>query len=96
MPGSKKKKPSPSSCDTFVAVGLPIQCVLDRSSPQNITVFGKNSDRPKDEQHEVVFFPRKVELFLRGSSCFQEIKKLELSLIISKKVVSVSFEEISS
>ncbi|KAG8188289.1 hypothetical protein JTE90_012122 [Oedothorax gibbosus] len=43
------KKPCPQSCDTFVA--LPPATALD------CVVFGKNSDRPKGEVQEVVYFP---------------------------------------
>ncbi|XP_054713075.1 secernin-3-like [Uloborus diversus] len=41
--------PSPQSCDTFVVLppGTALGCV----------VFGKNSDRPKGEVQEVVYFP---------------------------------------
>ena len=60
MTGAHRNKPIPSSCDTFVAVGLPVnQCDKDTSSTQTATVFGKNSDRPNDEKHEVVYFPGK-------------------------------------
>ena len=52
---NEDKKPMPTSCDTFVAVGLPLH--LNKQSNQTVTVFGKNSDRPNDETHEVVFFP---------------------------------------
>ena len=46
--GAGGAKPPPRSCDTFVVVG-------DAGSR---TVFGKNSDRPNTEVHEVVRFPR--------------------------------------
>jgi secernin len=63
MTRAHRNKPIPTSCDTFVAVGLPINChhqsANDTSSPQTATVFGKNSDRPNDEKHEVVYFPGK-------------------------------------
>ena len=58
MISNVKKKPSPSSCDTFVAVGLPY--TSNDQSIKTITVFGKNSDRPNDETHEVVYFPRQT------------------------------------
>ena len=43
-------KPPPRSCDTFVVVPL---------QPEEHTIFGKNSDRPNTEVHEVVRFPRR-------------------------------------
>ena len=57
-------KPPPLSCDTFVAVGIPLNPSSHVSNAEDIaqeyiTVFGKNSDRPNDETHEVVYFPRK-------------------------------------
>ena len=58
MIGKGMKKPMPTSCDTFVAVGLPY--LSSKRSNQTLTVFGKNSDRPNDETHEVVFFPKKT------------------------------------
>ena len=39
----------PSSCDTFA--------VLSNKTKDNAVVFGKNSDRPKDEVQEVVYIP---------------------------------------
>jgi secernin len=42
-------RPPPRSCDTFVYVG-------GLNGPAH-TIFGKNSDRPADEEHEVVTFP---------------------------------------
>ena len=57
------KKSTLLSCDTFVAVGFPINCKKKESaisSPlPSVTVFGKNSDRPNDERHEVVYHPRR-------------------------------------
>lgn len=45
-------RPQPRSCDTFVYVaGL--------GGPA-CTLFGKNSDRPSEEEHEVVYFPAQV------------------------------------
>jgi hypothetical protein len=41
--------PPPRSCDTFVFVA-------GEGGPSG-TLFGKNSDRPSDEEHEVVVFP---------------------------------------
>ena len=58
MISNVKKKPSPSSCDTFVAVGLPY--TSNDQSIKTITVFGKNSDRPNDETHEVVYFAKQT------------------------------------
>ena len=48
-------RPPPRSCDTFVCVragtgGVGPAC----------TLFGKNSDRPSDEAHEVVYYPRQA------------------------------------
>ncbi|GBO02865.1 hypothetical protein AVEN_261440-1 [Araneus ventricosus] len=40
---------APQSCDTFVA--------LPPATALNCVVFGKNSDRPKGEVQEVVYFP---------------------------------------
>ena len=42
--------PPPRSCDTFVFVG-------GGASGPACTLFGKNSDRPSDEEHEVVYAP---------------------------------------
>ena len=39
----------PFSCDTFVA--------LPPATAHGAIIFGKNSDRPKHEVQEVVFFP---------------------------------------
>jgi len=44
-----KAKPPPQSCDTFVVIA---------GDGVDHTVFGKNSDRPSTEAHEVVRFPR--------------------------------------
>ena len=56
------KKSMLLSCDTFVAVGFRINFKNEESaisSPlPSVTVFGKNSDRPNDERHEVVYHPR--------------------------------------
>ncbi len=54
--GAGSAKPPPRSCDTFVIVG-------DAGSR---TIFGKNSDRPNTEVHEVVRFPRAN--YLAGST----------------------------
>mmetsp|Transcript_17264 Transcript_17264/g.34948 ORF Transcript_17264/g.34948 Transcript_17264/m.34948 type:complete len:462 (-) Transcript_17264:16-1401(-) len=47
--------PPPKSCDTFVYVGAPI---LHKPSKKLLTgtgtLFGKNSDRPSEERHEVI------------------------------------------
>ena len=48
-------RPPPRSCDTFVCVragtgGVGPAC----------TLFGKNSDRPSEEAHEVVYYPRQA------------------------------------
>jgi secernin len=43
------RPPPPRSCDTFVALS---------DEPNGYTVFGKNSDRPNTEVHEVVRFSR--------------------------------------
>ena len=40
------------SCDTFV--------VLPPLTSNNLTVFGKNSDRPNGEVQEIVFYPSKT------------------------------------
>ncbi|XP_054849061.1 secernin-2 isoform X2 [Eublepharis macularius] len=47
-PGS----PAPSSCDCFVS--------LPSASAAREVIFGKNSDRPKDEVQEVVYFPART------------------------------------
>ena len=56
-------KPIPKSCDTFVAVEIPSDILTPRNQhaaeTQKITVFGKNSDRPNDEQHEVLYLPQR-------------------------------------
>lgn len=39
----------PRSCDCFVS--------LPPGSKENYVIFGKNSDRPRDEVQEVVFYP---------------------------------------
>lgn len=49
-PPETSRRPPPLSCDTFVYVA-------GEGGPAH-TIFGKNSDRPAEEQHEVVFFPR--------------------------------------
>lgn len=46
---SSAQRPPPRSCDTFVVVAGP-------GGPA-CTLFGKNSDRPSEEEHEVVFVP---------------------------------------
>ena len=46
----------PLSCDTFVFVGAKTSCE-DSSG----TLFGKNSDRPSDENHEVIRIPSCVQ-----------------------------------
>lgn len=46
---SRPPPPPPRSCDTFVVVG-------GHGGP-SCTLFGKNSDRPSVEAHEVVAFP---------------------------------------
>ena len=46
-------RPPPRSCDTFVFVGSS----GGESSAPAATLFFKNSDRPSDEEHEVVHFP---------------------------------------
>lgn len=65
-----EKRPTPLSCDTFVAVGFPINFNNEgnatASSLHSVTVFGKNSDRPKDEEHEVVYYPTRS--FEEGSN----------------------------
>ena len=43
--------PPPRSCDTFVIVGANFSC------ESKGTLFGKNSDRPSDEKHEVIRIP---------------------------------------
>jgi len=43
--------PPPRSCDTFVMVGVKTSC------ESKGTLFGKNSDRPSDENHEVIRIP---------------------------------------
>lgn len=48
-PHAPTTKPPPRSCDTFVFVG-------GEGGPA-ATLFGKNSDRPSEEAHEVVYFP---------------------------------------
>ena len=48
--------PPPLSCDTFVFVGAKTSCE-DSSG----TLFGKNSDRPSDENHEVIRIPSCVQ-----------------------------------
>ena len=40
---------APKSCDTFV--------VLADKTQNGVVIFGKNSDRPKDEVQEVVYVP---------------------------------------
>ena len=42
----------PKSCDTFV--------VLPPLTANNLTIFGKNSDRPNGEVQEIVYQPRKT------------------------------------
>lgn len=44
-------KKQPNSCDTFV--------VLPNLTQNNRVIFGKNSDRPRDEVQEVVYFEGK-------------------------------------
>ena len=45
-------RPPPRSCDTFVFVGKG-----GEPGAPACTIFGKNSDRPSDEEHEVIFCP---------------------------------------
>jgi len=40
------------SCDTFV--------VLPPNTKKNLTIFGKNSDRPNGEVQEIVYYPRRT------------------------------------
>jgi secernin len=51
------------SCDTFV--------VLPTLTTNNLTIFGKNSDRPKGEVQEIVYYPRKT---------YEKDTKIEASL----------------
>jgi len=54
--------PIPRSCDTFVIVDHPSNNIYNDSGDDvttNTTIFGNNSDRPDDEIHEVVRFPRR-------------------------------------
>jgi secernin len=52
---STMRVPPPQSCDTFVYVQAPS---LDGAGTGTGTLFGKNSDRPSEERHEVVRIPR--------------------------------------
>ncbi|KAL9188501.1 hypothetical protein ACHAXT_006879 [Thalassiosira profunda] len=52
MRASSSLQPPPRSCDTFVYVQAP-------SAQGAGTLFGKNSDRPSEERHEVVRVPRR-------------------------------------
>lgn len=46
--------PPPKSCDTFVYVGAPILHKSKKLLTGTGTLFGKNSDRPCEERHEVI------------------------------------------
>ena len=50
-------RPPPRSCDTFVCV----RAATGGVGPA-CTLFGKNSDRPSEEAHEVIYYPRQASL----------------------------------
>ena len=58
---TQKAMPPPQSCDTFVYIGAPYR-FKPSSTPSTWltgtgTLFGKNSDRPSSERHEVLRVP---------------------------------------
>jgi len=72
-------KPSPTSCDTLV--------LLPSASTGLPPCFGKNSDRPSDEEHEVVFLPACRHSAGSSVKCtYIEVPQVEytLSVVLSK------------
>jgi len=71
--------PQPRSCDTFVYVA-------GDGGPSS-TIFGKNSDRPSDEKHEVVYFPAAKHIPRSNVRCthisIQQVKTT-LAVILSR------------
>uniref|UniRef100_UPI00398F3D59 secernin-2-like isoform X2 n=1 Tax=Pristiophorus japonicus TaxID=55135 RepID=UPI00398F3D59 len=61
---------APTSCDCFVA--------LPPATEQKEVIFGKNSDRPRDEVQEVVYFPATVHASGSKVECtYIEIEQVE-------------------
>ncbi|XP_041029606.1 secernin-2 [Carcharodon carcharias] len=61
---------APSSCDCFVA--------LPPATERKEVIFGKNSDRPRDEVQEVVYFPATVHAPGSKAECtYIEIEQIE-------------------
>ncbi|XP_030397209.1 secernin-2 isoform X1 [Gopherus evgoodei] len=54
---AEQNRPAPSSCDCFVA--------LPPATASRAVIFGKNSDRPRDEVQEVVYLP--AATYARGA-----------------------------
>ena len=75
-------RPPPRSCDIFVCV----RAATGGVGPA-CTVFGKNSDRPSEEAHEVVYFPSQAHPPGAALRCTHiEIPQVEstLALVLSR------------
>ena len=65
-------RPPRRSCDTFVIVG------------PELTVFGKNSDRPAEEEHEVVYVgPRRqfIKIYYKFLKITRNLLKITRNLL---------------
>ena len=71
-------RPPPRSCDTFVCV----RAATGGVGPA-CTLFGKNSDRPSEEAHEVIYYPRQAHPAGATLRCTHiEIPQVESTLAV--------------
>ena len=74
-PTTPNTRPSPRSCDTFVCV----RAATGGVGPA-CTLFGKNSDRPSEEAHEVIYYPRQASLQSPASPPAGSVRRLRSAL----------------